>query len=273
MEGTLPKFRKPPVIEVAISVSFKPLERFSNAHLGLFWQQVRSGFPDPTDAEPIDSQFERFGDERMTRARLPKLRFLRGSPVASRLQLASADGHTMVQVQNGRLVYNWRRLDNGKDYPSWGRVRPAFDTAQGQLSAFIEAEELGVLEPTQWEVTYVNHFFRGREWQTPADWHRVVPGVIGSAVSISMGDLESCGANWHYLFPDNTGRLHVDLSHGFGGIDDDAQELLVLQLTARGPVDDEHSLDDGLELGHAGIVRGFAEITGDDAHQMWERQQ
>lgn len=267
--NSTPSFESPPVVETAISVSFKPLKGFGNAHLGLFWQQVRDEYPQRTDAEPIEPQEERFDGRRGPTPPRLQFRLSRVRP-AARLQMASQDGHRMVQLQNGRLVYNWRRLNEEETYPRWSSVRPAFDDALAALTRFLEAERLGPLIPTQWEVTYYNFLLQGREWQTPADWPRIVPGIVGSAAKVSMASLESLNANWHYLLPKDSGRLHVDLFHGYTGADEDAREALIMQLTARGPIATD--LSTGLELGHTAIVGTFAEITSEEIHQTWKRQ-
>ena len=151
MHQVLPSFRNPPVIETALSVQFQPLKRMSNAHLGLFWNRVRETSPKLQAADPIEPQIERFGTE-LPRARFPQLRIAASHP-AARLRMSSEDGHVMLQLQNGRLVFNWRRLDGGNEYPRWTQVEPQFQAALRELTAFAETEELGAIEPNQWEVT------------------------------------------------------------------------------------------------------------------------
>jgi len=271
MDQALPSFRKPPVIETALSVQFQPLKQMSNAHLGLFWNRVRETYPKLQDADPIKPQIERFGDD-LPRARFPQLRIAAAHP-AARLRMSTEDGHAMLQLQNGRLVFNWRRLDGGKEYPRWTKVEPQFQNALRELEAFAEAEQLGSIEPEQWEVTYVNHLVRGREWNEPSDWREVLPGVIGATTAISGAGLETMGCHAHFALPDDAGRLHVEVTHGFAGPDEDADELLIVQLTARGGIDESRDVSTGLALGHETIVRSFAEITGEGVRrEIWEQE-
>jgi len=96
MDEPLPSFRDPPVVETALSVQFKPLPRLRNAHLGLFWREIRDQYPDCTDAGPIETQAEEFGEGAARRVRLPKFQIQAAQP-AARLQMASPrGGHTMV---------------------------------------------------------------------------------------------------------------------------------------------------------------------------------
>lgn len=271
MDQPLPSFRKPPVIETALSVQFQPLKRMSNAHLGLFWNRVRATYPKLHDADPIEPQIERFGSD-LPRARFPQLRIAASHP-AARLRMSSEDGHVMLQLQNGRLVSNWRRLDGGNEYPRWTQVEPQFQAALRELKAFAEAEELGSIEPNQWEVTYLNHLVRGREWNGPADWQEALPGVIGTTSAVSVGRFETMGSHTHFALPNDAGRLHVELTHGFSGPDEDADELLIVQLTARGGIDESRDVSTGLALGREAIVRSFAEIAGKRVRtEVWEQE-
>lgn len=271
MSKPLPSFRKPPVIETALSVQFEPLKAMSNAHLGLFWNRVRTKYPNVQDADPIEPQIERFGDD-LPRARFPQFRIAASHP-AIRLRMMSEDGHLLLQIQNGRLVFNWRKLDGTNDYPRWTTVEPLFLEAFNELKAFVTENSLGTIEPIQWEVTYVNHLVKGLEWQTQADWSEVIPGVIGTINTVSSGNLETMGCHTHFTLPNHAGRLHIELKHGFAGPDEDADELVIVQLTARGGVDETQDLVAGLSLGREAIVRSFAEITGDRIRrEIWEQE-
>lgn len=260
------------MVETAVSVQFKPLPTFSNAHLGLFWARVRADYPNKSDADPIEPQTERFGSEAVRQPRLPTFRIV-PSQAAARLQMSSASGDTMIQLQNGRLVFNWRRLPSGV-YPRWAKVRPAFDNAVNKLNEFVAEEKIGAIQPNQWEVTYVNHLIKGREWSSPDTLNRVVPGLVGGAVRPPVGSLETLACNWHVCLPQNLGRLHIDLFHGFAGLEDGAPEILSLQLTARGGIQPEsgHDLGSGLELGRSAIVTMFNAITSQEMHVLWGKE-
>lgn len=266
MAQPLPSYSDPPVVETALSVLFKPIKGFGNAHLGLFWNKMREEFPNVNDAEPIESQEEVFDGHRQ---RLPKFRFST-SHQGARLQMEAADGHLMVQLQNGRLAFNWRRLVDG-EYPRWTKVYPKFQGALAKFRDFLKAENLSPIEPTQWEVTDVNKFIRGREWDNITEWADVIPGLIGTATKLHAARLETTGANWHFILPEKAGRLHLDMTHAFAGPESDAPEFLVLQLTARGGMDEEkgHNLAWGLGIGHEAIVKAFSEITGEAVQAKW----
>lgn len=267
MNRPLPSFRHPPVIETALSVQFQPIKGFGNTHLGLFWRLVREDYSEYEDADPIEPQIERFGSG-VPRVRFPQFRVAASQP-AARLRMSSADGHRMIQLQRDRLVYNWRRLRDG-EYPRWHVVEPEFRSAVDTLAKFLESEGLPAIEPTQWEVTYLNHLVRGRDWQDQRDWPKLLPGLVGSVDAVSSAAFESLSCHTHFVLPDQAARLHVELSHGFAGPEDNDTELLVLQLTARGGMSDDRDLVKRLAVGREAVVRSFAEVTGAEAHAVWE---
>lgn len=274
MNNPLPSFRKPPVVETALSVQFLGLRDFTNAHLGLFWSRLRDEFPHLSDADPIVSQREVFGDDRMKLAGPPRVRF--GTDPNARLQMASADRCQMVQIQNGRLVFNWRRIED-TEYPRWGSVKSALLEYWSSFLAFLDDSGIKSPHPNQWEIVYVNHLKRGYDWQSPDDWAALVPGLLGPSNRLVDGRLESLSLDWHIALDDDRGRLHIDLNHALA-IDNSEQnaepmEILNLQLTARGGVGEgDDTIEAGLELGHLAIVQNFAAITSEEAQVRWGRQ-
>lgn len=271
MEQPLPHFDDPPIVETALSVQFTGLSGFRNTHLGLFWARHREEFPHVTDADPILSQREVFGEERQLVPRPARIRF--GSDPAARAQMASQDQTRMVQVQNGRLVFNWRRIGNGA-YPRWESVKPALLGFWKDFVAFAGEHSLGTPKPNQWEVVYVNHLLKGRDWESADDWSGLVPGLLGPGGRLVGAELEAMTCSWHAALSAQRGRLHIDLSHAFATSnrdpDEEPKELLVLQLTARGPMPSGgDAVAEGLELGHVAIVRNFEGITGKDAQRRW----
>ncbi|HVV73325.1 MAG TPA: TIGR04255 family protein [Verrucomicrobiae bacterium] len=273
MDEKLPSFKKPPLIETAISVQFRTISGLTNGHLGILWDgHFRDRYPKAMDAQPIATQTETFDEEPSRRIRLPSFRIGTGDG-ASRLQLISEDDQQMIQLQNGRLVFNWRKLGNGA-YPRWEQVRPGFDDALHTFEGFLQRQGLARIEANQWEVTYVNHLSRGQEWDKPSDWPALLPGLLGQAAANDEAMPEAVQCGYHFVLPGRRGRLHIELYHGFTGLEASASEILGLQFTTRGPIttNDGEDLASGIELGHSVIVRQFDHVTGPVAHRIWERE-
>ena len=263
----LPDYSQPPVVETVVGIQFEPLSRFSTAHLGAFWKALGAEWPHVSDAPPLEPQFEQFGESVNWGKLEVQLRVMK-TPSA-RLQIRSAAGDRMIQVQNGRFHLNW--LGHGGDeYPRYARIRDEFVDRFRQFREFVRREGLGDLQPNQWEVTYVNHMPRGTVWNGPEDWTFFLP--LGQVTRTAAGaPLESFGGEWHFLIPPNAGRLHVQWRHGRQSGSPEL-ELIVLTLTARGPIqqaEDESQSIAGLDLGRETIVRSFQAFTSTDANRYW----
>jgi uncharacterized protein (TIGR04255 family) len=181
----------------------------------------------------------------------------------------------MIQIQNGRFHYNWRKTDQSKPYPRYETVRREFDAAFAAFTGFLASHQLGKVRPTQWEVTYVNLIEQGPLWSAAASWPQLLPGLLGTpGPATDDTRLESFDGTWHFELASERGRLHVSLRHTKRSTDPNDPELIRLELTARGPVGATGApdLDAGLNLGHEAIVKKFAAVTSPAAHKYWGRQ-
>jgi uncharacterized protein (TIGR04255 family) len=270
LKDNLPKFANPPLVEAVLGVQFNPLPHFSNAHLGAFWKRLGSGWTAVEDAVPIDPQFERFGGSgEWTQLGLQ----LRVIPVpVIRLQIRNTARDRMIQVQNGRLHYNWVKHEGG-DYPHYRTLRPEFDRVLDEFRRFLVDEKLGELQPNQWEVTYVNQLLQGTLWKDLSDFDgvfRIEPVLEPNLPGVKLSGF---GGEWHYDILPQKGRLHVQVLNGRLA-SPEAPEMLGLTLTARGPVGEDSdaeapSLDHGLDLGHEKVVQAFHDLTTEKAHKFW----
>ncbi len=259
-------------METAVGLQFQLIDGLKNAHLAIFWEGMRKEFPKVTDAQLLPEQIEPFGGDALRTRGVPGFR-IAAAGGAARLQMASEDDQAMVQVQNGRIISNWRR-GGGSEYPRWGTVLTRFKESLQKFRDMLATEKLGTVSPRQWEVVYVNHLLKGRDWDTPADWPDLLPGLAANHHGYSAGALESIGCGIHIVMPENRGRVHAELFHGFDSPGQASRELLSLQITARGGVrepTDEQAYN-GLKLGHEAIVLTFCELTGAEAQKKWERE-
>ena len=122
-------FERPPVVETVLGVQFAKLPNFSNAHLGAFWASLGADWPHVKDVPPLEEQFETFGESSVWASQM-RLK-LTQSP-AVRFQISNAAEDRMVQIQNGRLDYNWLS-QSGSNYPRYKNVRPDFDNTLDNL--------------------------------------------------------------------------------------------------------------------------------------------
>jgi uncharacterized protein (TIGR04255 family) len=270
--SSLPRYAKPPVIEVAISVQFDTLALFELVHFGLLWELLRERYPRTEHQPPLNSVVELFGSPASQQA---SLSFVSGFPVGRAWYLSEDKCH-LIQVQPDRFTLNWRKLDTGADYPSYETLKARFTDELDLFLGFVREHTLGELEPRQCELTYINHIYAGKGWRTPHDLPSILNVWANNTSQPGLPELEDAFLRWQYRYEDNgapLGRLHVQLQSAFRATD--RSRLLVLDLTARGaPIG--KGINGALafsDRAHEWIVRGFTAITTAQMHRLWERTQ
>lgn len=269
MSDKLPKYDDPPVVETVLGVQFDPLQGYTAAHAGWFWRQYLSdGWPTVLETHPIPEQFERFGEDEQWEPK--QLRFSHGLP-SPRIQFVSQDQERMIQVQNNRFHYNWRKRD--RLYQNYNNSVQAFEETWQNFIVFCGEAIASGPRPNQWEITYINHIAKDSLWSAVSDWPVVFPDISMPASKIEELEAAGLSANWRMNIGE-AGRLHITLEH-VRVIGAEEQEAIRLTLTARGPISDrlDTSLRNGLDLGHSLIVRVFTGMTSTTAHQYWKRRQ
>lgn len=265
-----PTYKNPPVVETILGVQFDSLPKLKNAHLGAFWKTLDSGVwsGDIQDVPALDPAFEKFGEQGQWGSLGLNLRLTQDP--SSRLQIKNSNADRMIQVQNGRIHFNWLGQD-GASYARYPAIRDGFQETLQRFERFLQDEGLGVIRPNQWEVTYVNHIPKGTVWNVVGDWRFC--SMIGSIPTYpDLIEAENFGGDWHFVIPNQRGRLHIEWKHARRSASD-RQEIVVLNLTARGPLKPEGAGVDevlaGVDLGRKTIVQSFVRIMSDEANAFW----
>lgn len=279
----LPKFERPPVVEVALSAQFASLPNLGIAQLGLMWNLFRKRFPKVEQHPPIQHSIERKGLRPPPTA--PQISFVPDADFTPRLWMVNEAGTELVQMQPDRFVRNWRRYkDAGVKYPHYDdHIRPQFVQDFATFEKFLKAEHIGEMVVDQCEVTYVNHIYGDGVWEHHGQLDRVFRGWApdyGRRVAL---ETELVSARVKHTIADGSGefigRLHIDVEAGFvpgqSGEKTARVPVFVMQLVARG-----RPLSEGVkgvfeffDLGHRHIVSTFAEITTEEMHKVWRRLQ
>jgi uncharacterized protein (TIGR04255 family) len=273
-QPSLPRFRKPPVSEVAIGVQFQtPV--LTPVHLGLYYQAIKGRFPVVTVQPPLQPTFETF--ETTPTMMLPfPFPFQGMTGVSPRMWFGSEGGSSLIQLQPGRLLFNWRGGLEDNAYPHFNAVQTEFMSALDALEELIKSEGLVEFNVNQCELTYINSMLfssTGVPLSEPQKIFRIWSGVQGDEWKDAIEDL---AFTLRYKFNDESGnpfgRLTATLSSGIAGSGIPAFQL---EMTARGrPVGDSRA---GVvrfhDHAHEAIVRCFTAITTPEMHERWERYQ
>lgn len=275
-KSDLPNFANPPVSEVVLSCQFSQLSALEAVHFGLFWSAIRSEYPIVETHSPIAPIIETFNEKPSVR---PEIRLeVAAIPAVPRVWYLSKDKTHLIQLQQDRIICNWRWVKEGDVYPRYELVRERFANAWEKLTAFIKDEGLGDIEPNQCEVSYLNQIRSGRGWANHSEVTNVLVPWAGLSHAEALADLEGVRVAMKFrMKADNTtntealGRLHVDFQPAYSA--PNGSPVFVLNLTARGAPLGQH-LDGTLnffDLGRKYIVKGFAELTTPTMHNEWGR--
>jgi uncharacterized protein (TIGR04255 family) len=272
-QSPLPRFKNPLVSEVAMGVQFQA-PMLTPVHLGLFYQRIKARFPTVAVQAPLQASFETFGSGPMVQLTFPVLGSV--APFQPRMWFVSADDASLIQLQSGRLFFNWRGGLQQNAYPHFDAVQSEFMKALDALEALSRNEQLGDVIINQCELIYVNPLPISVTDVPLSEPHRIFR-IWSDACGEEWGEPpEDISFNIRYRFNDKDGtpfgRLTAALSSGWA---QDGSPAFHLVMTARGqPIGSGHAgITAFHEYAHQAIVRCFAAITTPEMHQRWGRYQ
>jgi uncharacterized protein (TIGR04255 family) len=138
-------FTRSPLTEVVCGVEFNA-PGFSSVHFGLYWESIRSQFPNPPLDRPPIAPVELL-------AVLPRLR---------RVWFESEDKHQLIQLQEDRFHYNWRLQNSSRSYPHFQEVYQGFKQQWESFNDWwLKINDNGFpIERVRYELTYLNQLDR-----------------------------------------------------------------------------------------------------------------
>lgn len=251
------KYRNPPIVEVAMGVGFRRLDKLAAPHFGLFWESKKEQFP----------QFQQVP---------PNLAAEQGLDVASipiRCWFLSQDNRSLLQLQHNSFFFNWRTGSPGgqNDYPKFHKLYPAFKEQLFDVQSFFEKSEIGRLEVQNFELTYVNLIEESS-----------LKGVVRNSASLLVDHLQEerkrflpdpSNFQWTTIYPMPREAGNLVVRAGSATQKDDAEkQILRLELSASGASSGQLDMDQWFETAHHQIVNGFADITDQKVqNEVWER--
>ena len=159
----LPKYRRPPLAEVVFEVDFKPIAHFKAAHFGVIWQRFQSDYPTCEDKIPLfsaDSLSTEFPNQTFP---LP------------RVWMIHRDDSRVIQVQNDRFIFNWRKRDD--EYPTFDKIYPEFKRNYDVFVRTITDLGLPELQPVRVQLSYVNPMPKGDAWNDISEISALFPDI------------------------------------------------------------------------------------------------
>ena len=261
----LPDFSDPPVVETVLSVQFDRLNSMRTAHFGLYWNEIREGFPKTEERGELPSVIER--QSNMFPSSVGIQFEALEAPPAPRFWFQNFEGTELIQVQRDRFIKNWRKSGEGDKYPRYEAVKEGFERDFSKFGAFVLRHGLGEIRVNQCEVTYTNHILAEDVEKSHANISEVFtvwrqpespyPGQAQDVMFVARFPITDQEGSF-------VGRLHATVQTALRLAD--GKQMFVLDLTARGQIG---SGTDFFDLGRKWIVRSFKELTTPKMHRAW----
>lgn len=267
----MPEFDTPPVSEVALSVEFSSLEKWTSNTAILYGKFLQKEYPNIEIQPTLPSGIEIFGDEILQQKQI-KIEAL--NPDGSRFWYLAEPPVWLIQLQKNRFVLNWRKVIGDEEYPRYiDAMRPRFEQEWGRFTDFINQQEIGNIDVLQCEVTYVNDILKGKGWENLPEGLSLIAPLAGDSVNQFLPPQESFTISGTFLMPKNGGRLRFSAAQLFRTTD--KKETIQMRITARGKLQastSDHVLG-WMDYGREWVVRGFTDLTTEKAHSIWGRKQ
>jgi uncharacterized protein (TIGR04255 family) len=259
MVRTLPDFEDPPAIETALGVRFAPIAGWNVFHYGLLVQDYLEDYPHRELRPPFGASALQFSSAETD---------FSGIPVRS--WFINEQKTELIQVQNDCFIRNWRKTEDHPDYLlHYEFIRPRFERDWARFRSFLGRNRLPSPDVWQCEVSYINQFLRGREWQDFNDISKLYPIWSNAKKTPLLSRAQMVTFATSYALPRDRGTLQFVSQPGVRR--SDGTELIQLTVTAFGrPTSSEDSeIMEWLDLGREAVVQGFTDFTGEQVHSIW----
>jgi uncharacterized protein (TIGR04255 family) len=251
-----PDYNNPPVSEVVCGLSFAKIEKFKSHHIGLFWQKVKDEFPLVEHAirlgyNPLETDLKDY---------VPRVWFVRD------------EQNRLIQLQDDKFYFNWRRMQEGEPYPRYETIIEDFKKYLSVFEKFLEAANLGSVNPEQCELTYINHIPKGEGWETVSDVIKIFRDFCWNTEDRFLPPPINVEGRVVFQLPNNKGRLELILQQAIRKTD--KHPMFVLNNKATGLGEDKNlgAVWEWFSVAHEWIVKGFTDLTTESAQKdVWQR--
>jgi uncharacterized protein (TIGR04255 family) len=192
-----------------------------------------------------------------------------------RFWFVSQDGLRLVQVQEDRVAFNWRRLGRDVLYPRYGTLRGEFAQILAKLTGLVPELTNETLAVDFCELTYVNELAPAEPRRKRLPLETVLRVVRPLPDGEFLPDADDAQWTGSWTIVDSAGaragRLTASAQPGLRQVDEQPIYLLTMSSALPGRVSGTGAVFDRLDVAHEWIVRGFADLTTKDMHDQWRR--
>jgi uncharacterized protein (TIGR04255 family) len=251
----LPVYEKPPINEVVCGILFDRIDKLLSPYLGMLWERYKPEYPKCQEAAPLAPTIENFDQS------LDEAQYINILPIP-RTWFVHVDESKIIQIQRDRFHHNWRKIQPDDQYPRYETIINDFKNHLLKFTEFLEENDLGILTPLQYELTYINSILQGEEWETLNDIDKIFPNFSWQKGKNNfLTSPETINWQTTFVLPEHTGRLHAKVQSAIRR--GDRRSAIQFELTVRGmgKYKTPDTMLSWFELAHDWIVRGFTDLT------------
>ena len=248
-------FKNPPIHEVALGYSFLARPDLLVPYLGQFWAEIQGEYPKCQHAAPIvdNSNFDPIGE-----FPLPRLWF------------TSEDGSRLVQLQQDRLIFNWRDIGRDEPYVRFPAIRAEFERIQRIFETYVQRVTGQAIHPAGFILTYVNIIKRTEGWPSFGEVGEVIPDLRWRDEKRFLPPPSELSWVAKFNLPNDFGALTADVRPA--KVATSNEPVLRFELAANSGSLGGRAIgfSDWVEVAHHWIVHAFKDLTADKMHsKVW----
>lgn len=248
-------YENPPLIEVVCGIRFEPIEALKLPHLGFFWKDIRNKFPTCEYANPLHPATINQATN------LPN----------PRIWLVSQKREHLIQLESNKFFFNWRKESLSLEYPHFDQVKERFLGYFEMFKNFLNKENLGIVKPLSYELTYINHIQEGDGWNELTGLNPIFLDLQWRNIKDRFLS-QPTGFNLTYLFsdPKHEGSLSVKVQSGLNKKEN--KKLIVFELSMTGN-EEEKDMEKWFSDAHEFILNSFEDLTDEEIRKsVWRKK-
>lgn len=185
-----------------------------------------------------------------------------------RFWFVSANGLKLIQVQEDRIAFNWRRLGTDAEYPRYAVLRQEFETVVAHVAHAVGLD-LETLQSDFCELTYVNELEHAN---ASLDAVLTTVSPLANAVFLPPPDQALWTGQWTIQQANGpAGRMTAAAQPAIRDRDQRPINLLSMTCALPGELVGFGEVMSRMDVAHEWIVKGFADLTTPEMHDTWSR--
>jgi uncharacterized protein (TIGR04255 family) len=256
--NTEPGLDRPPIFEAVVGVVFAPLS-LSLVRLAQSYALWSEEFPATQDAPPLPPVIPAGQGPAFQIGLVP-------GGLSTRYLFVSASGEYLLQLQNDRLLLNWRKVDNDSEYPGYGELRKRFVSLLQRFDSFASDSGVGPIRATSTEFTYFNRIKGRPDYSIFSIFQKLPSRVPGDAAYMQFSEVRNL-----LSLSGIPGQVNIACEPILNAGDPEMQLSIATRHFSASVPFDEHLI--GLiDEGHAASRETFFGLTTDSVQEGWGRR-